>query len=194
MATKPTIMPLTAPRKVGFFSLPRNMSNNTQVSSAETVARFVLTTAVDASALAKYGSPPLNPFQPSHTMPAPIETSGRLCGRKRCPVAGQSRADHPGGDEPAGASGEVDDVTAGVVDRALVRPVAAAPDQHRVDGVDERRPERDEDHPDLDLDAAKHATQEQQRRDRGEHELEVEQRRRRLGQRQRRPDRQRRLR
>jgi hypothetical protein len=48
------------------------------------VARFVFTTAVAASALAKYGSPPLNPFQPSHTIPAPMEISGRLCGRNRC--------------------------------------------------------------------------------------------------------------
>ncbi len=80
MATSPTIMPLTAPRKVGFFSLPRNMSSSTQTSRAETVARLVLTTAVAASALAKYGSPPLNPFHPSQTMPAPIETRGRLWG------------------------------------------------------------------------------------------------------------------
>ena len=76
-------MPLTAPRKVGFFSLLRNMSHSTQISRAETVARLVLMTAVAASALAKYGSPPLNPFQPSQTMPAPIATSGRLCGMNR---------------------------------------------------------------------------------------------------------------
>ena len=48
------------------------------------MARLVLTTAVEASALAKYGSPPLNPFQPSQTMPAPIDINGRLCGRNRC--------------------------------------------------------------------------------------------------------------
>ena len=82
MATKPTIMPLTAPRNVGFFDLLRNMSHSTQVNKAETVARFVFITAVAASALAKYGSPPLKPFQPSQMMPAPIETSGRLCGKK----------------------------------------------------------------------------------------------------------------
>ena len=40
-------------------------------------------TAVAALALAKYGSPPLKPFHPSQMMPAPIETSGRLCGMKR---------------------------------------------------------------------------------------------------------------
>ena len=82
-------MPLTAPRKVGFFSGPRNMSQNTQVSRAAAVARLVLTMAAAASALAKYGSPPLKPFHPSHTMPAPMEIERQAVGHE--PLA-RSRA------------------------------------------------------------------------------------------------------
>jgi hypothetical protein len=44
-----------------------NMSNTSHTSSATAVAMFVLSTAAPASALAKYGSPPLKPFQPSHS-------------------------------------------------------------------------------------------------------------------------------
>src|SRR5215475_7803847 len=68
------------PRKVGFFSLVRSMSRTIHVSMATAAARLVLSTAAAASAPAKYGSPPLNPFQPSHRMPAPTETSSRLLG------------------------------------------------------------------------------------------------------------------
>src|SRR5947209_13658075 len=67
IATSPTIMPLTPPRKVGFFWGPANMSQMTQVSNAAAAHRLVLMTAVDALAPAKYGSPPLKPFQPSHS-------------------------------------------------------------------------------------------------------------------------------
>ena len=56
------------------------MSQSTQVSRATAVAMLVLITAVAASAPEKYGSPPLNPFQPSHRMPAPNATRGRLWG------------------------------------------------------------------------------------------------------------------
>ena len=100
-------------------------------------------------------------------------------------VACQAWADDPGRDKSTGTSCEVDDVATGVVDCALVRPVTAAPQEHGVDGVHERRPQRDEDHPDPDLDATEDATQEQQRGDGREHELEVEQRGRRLRQRKR---------
>ena len=51
-----------------------------QVIMATAVARLVLTTAAAASAPAKYGSPPLKPFQPSHRMPAPTATNIRLFG------------------------------------------------------------------------------------------------------------------
>ena len=73
-------MPLTAPRKLGFFSRLPSMSRISQVIRATAVATFVLITAAAASALAKYGSPPLKPFQPSHSRPAPTATNGRLLG------------------------------------------------------------------------------------------------------------------
>ena len=81
MATSPTTIPFTAPRNVGFFAGPRYISHKTQVSRAAAVAIFVFMTAAAASALAKYGSPPLKPFQPSQTIPAPMATKGRLCGK-----------------------------------------------------------------------------------------------------------------
>ena len=51
-------------------------SNDTQVH------KLVLTIAAAASALAKYGSPPLKPFQPSHRMPAPANAISKLFGGK----------------------------------------------------------------------------------------------------------------
>jgi hypothetical protein len=57
MAASPVIMPLTAPRKVGLWSIPKDMSRMTQANGAVAVARLVLMTAVDASA--KYGPSPL---------------------------------------------------------------------------------------------------------------------------------------
>jgi hypothetical protein len=73
----------------------------------------------------------------------------------------------------------VDDVAAAVVDRALLRPEAAAPDEERVDGVDARRPERHEQQPRLEVDAAEDRAEHEDRRNRGEDELEVDERRRR---------------
>ena len=45
IATSPVIMPLMAPRKVGFFCLLTKRSQITQVSNAAAVARLVLSTA-----------------------------------------------------------------------------------------------------------------------------------------------------
>ena len=50
MATSPQIMPLIAPKNVGFFCLERNMSQNIQVRSPAAVATLVLSTAAAASA------------------------------------------------------------------------------------------------------------------------------------------------
>ena len=57
-----------------------NMSMRIQTIMATAVARLVLMTAAAASEPAKYGSPPLKPFQPSHRMPAPTATNSRLFG------------------------------------------------------------------------------------------------------------------
>src|SRR5262245_33172611 len=80
IATRPVIMPLTAPRNVGLRALLAKMAQITQVSSATAVVRLVLITASDASAPEKYGSPPLKPFQPNHSTPAPTAAMGRLLG------------------------------------------------------------------------------------------------------------------
>ena len=50
MPTRPQIMPFTAPRKVGFFSLDTQASQATQVSRPAAVHRLVLTTAPAALA------------------------------------------------------------------------------------------------------------------------------------------------
>ena len=65
-----------------------------------------------------------------------------------------------------------------VPDRAGVRlrPEAAAPHEEGVDAVRERRPQRHEDQPDLEVDPADHTAEEQQGCDGGEDELEVGQR------------------
>ena len=90
-----------------------------------------------------YGSPPLKPFQPSHSKPAPTATIATLFGasisRSRC----ESRPDHRRCDEARDAGRQVDHVTAGEVDRAVMGEEAAAPHQERVDRVDERDPQRD---------------------------------------------------
>jgi hypothetical protein len=56
------------------------MSHATHTSIAIAVQRLVLITATEASVPAKYGSPPLKPFQPSHRIPAPTATIRRLFG------------------------------------------------------------------------------------------------------------------
>ena len=147
-----------------------------QVIIATAVARFVLITAAAASAPAKYGSPPLKPFQPSQRMPAPTATNTQVVRHRLLAVPLQPRPDHRGGDEAGHAGREVDHVAAAEVQRALAGPEAAAPEQERVHRVGERDPQRHEDQPDLELDPPDHAADEQDRRDRREHELEVDQR------------------
>src|SRR5262249_40903993 len=165
------------PRKVGFFSLVASMSRTIHVSMATAAARLVLSTAAAASAPAKYGSPPLNPFQPSHRMPAPTETSSRLLGtpwdRSRLSRGPLTPADPPPPQPPHPPAPLAHPPPAAEVERAVRGPPAAAPEEERVNRVGERRPERHEDEPDLEADPADHAAEEQQRRDRGEHELEI---------------------
>ena len=92
-------------------------------------------------------------------------------------IALQARPDHGRGDEARDAGGEVDHVTAGVVDRAVLGEEAAAPDQEGVDRVAEQRPESDERDPRLEVDPAEHGAQHEDRRDRREDDLEVGERR-----------------
>ena len=115
-------MPFRPPRKVGFFSPLNAMSMTIQVIMATAVARLVLTIAAAASAPAKYGSPPLKPFQPSHRMPALTATNMQVVRDGALAVALEPGLDHRRGDEARGARGQVDDVAAGEVQGALARP------------------------------------------------------------------------
>ncbi|WVZ98905.1 LOW QUALITY PROTEIN: hypothetical protein U9M48_044275 [Paspalum notatum var. saurae] len=81
-----------------------------------------------------------------------------------------------GGGESGDAGGEVDDVTAGVVDDAPVVEEAAAPEAEGADGVGEEEPERGEGHPGLDVHAAQDGARQEHQRDGGELELEQHQR------------------
>lgn len=78
MATKPVIMPCTAPMTDGF--LKKIMSMATQQRRLIAVQMFVFSTATPASGLAAYGSPPLKPFQPVQRMPAPTSMRVMLLG------------------------------------------------------------------------------------------------------------------
>src|ERR1700760_605319 len=175
MPTKPQIMPLRAPRKVGFFSELRNMSMKIQVSMATAVATLVLTTAAEASAPAKYGSPAVKPFPPQPQDARTGRDEDEVVRYRPFPVAGQPGPDDRGGDKARGAGGQVDDVPTGEVERALAGPVTATPDHEGVDRVGERDPQRYEDAPDLEADPAEHAADEQDGRDPGEHKLEIDQ-------------------
>ncbi|TVU36694.1 hypothetical protein EJB05_18638, partial [Eragrostis curvula] len=82
-----------------------------------------------------------------------------------------------GGGEAGDAGGEVDDVSAGVIDDAPVVEEAAAPEAERADGVGEEQPQRRERHPRLDVHAPEQRPGEQHQRDGRELELEQHQRR-----------------
>src|SRR5579875_2911160 len=99
----------------------------THTMNATAVHRFVLSTAADAEAPAKYGSPPLKPFQPNHSRPAPMATIDVVRGIDLA-VALQPWPDDRRGDEARDARGHVDDVAAREVDRTLLGEEAAAPE------------------------------------------------------------------
>ena len=109
-------MPLIIPMMVGFFR--KKMSMIIQVSSAVAVQRWVLSTAADASALAKYGSPPLKPLQPSQSSPPPATASMMLLGVLFWRSLSMRGPMHRCGDERRDRRGDVDDVATAVVDGA----------------------------------------------------------------------------
>ena len=78
MATKPVIIPWTAPITDGF--LKKMMSMTTHVRRLMAVQMLVLSTATPASGLAAYGSPPLKPFHPVQRIPAPTSMRVTLLG------------------------------------------------------------------------------------------------------------------
>lgn len=78
IATKPVIMPWTAPITEGF---PKKMTSRmSHVNKLVAAATCVFNTAKDASMLAAYGSPPLNPDHPIHRSPAPANIRSMLFG------------------------------------------------------------------------------------------------------------------
>src|SRR6266568_4315643 len=78
MPTRPTTAPVAAPTAV---ILPvRVESSSAHVSTAAAAAVFVLTNASAARPFAASADPALNPNHPNHSRPAPIKTSGTLCG------------------------------------------------------------------------------------------------------------------
>ncbi len=118
----------------------------------------------------------MKPFQPSHSRPAPAGHHQQVVGRIDLSISLQSRSDHPREDEPRYARREVDHVATRVVQCAVSREVAAAPDQERVDRVHECDPQHHVGDPRLQVDPPEHRAKHQDRGDRGEHELEVHER------------------
>src|SRR5205807_2876332 len=76
--------------------------------------------------------------------------------------------------EAGDARGKMDHVAAAEVDRAVMREVAAAPDEERVDRVHARSPQDYERDPRLEVHAAEDGAEHEDRRDPGEDELEVD--------------------
>ena len=70
----------------------------------------------------------------------------------------------------------MDHVAAAEVDRPVVREVAAAPDEERIDRVHARSPQDDERDPCFEVHAAEDGAEHEDRRDPGEDELEVDER------------------
>lgn len=78
MQTSPVIMPWTAPMTEGLVNT--NMSRQSHMSRLVAVQRCVFKMAIEASMLAEYGAPPLNPVQPIQSNPAPARVNKMLLG------------------------------------------------------------------------------------------------------------------
>ncbi len=89
----------------------------------------------------------------------------------------QPGSDHRRSDEARDTRGEVNHVSAGEVESAVLSEEAAAPDQEGVDRVDDARPHDHERNPGPEVDPAQDRSEHQDRGDRREDELEISQRR-----------------
>src|ERR1041385_809 len=76
-----TTNPATAPeQKPSTLGLPRTIhSINGHTNEATAVAMVVVMNALAATPSAATAEPALNPYQPTHNMPVPIEQSTMLC-------------------------------------------------------------------------------------------------------------------
>ncbi len=99
MATKPVIIPCTAPMTDGLLKKMRSIM--TQTRSETAVQIFVLSTATPASGEAAYGSPPLKPFHPVHKIPAPTSMRVTLLGFASTRSAGMRGPIHHAPTNPA---------------------------------------------------------------------------------------------
>src|SRR5689334_465915 len=78
MATNPATAPEAAPRVVACPPLIRSTMSQPHMAAA--AARWVLINAWAARPLAPRAEPALNPNQPNHRMPVPINVHGSECG------------------------------------------------------------------------------------------------------------------
>src|SRR5256885_614478 len=78
IATSPATAPDAAPSVVGLPAT--NHSAVIHVNVAAAAPRCVATNAETASPFAASALPALNPNHPTHSSPAPVMVSGRLCG------------------------------------------------------------------------------------------------------------------
>ena len=154
IATSPQIMPLIAPKNVGFFCLesehvpeqPGEQSRCRRHVGVEHGCRRIRTGIKGVATVEAVPAKPedARPNGDHHQ----VAREGVLS------VLPTAWSDHPRADERRHARGEVDDVAAGVVDRALLGEEAAAPEQCRVDAVDHRDPQRHDEQPRLELETA----------------------------------------
>src|ERR1043166_4660022 len=109
-STKPqagviTTSPATAPEQnPSTLALPRNTySSIAHVNDATAVASVVVMKAFAAIPSAPSALPALNPYQPTHNIPAPTMQSTMLCGARisfRKPSRGPSNAQRTSADQP----------------------------------------------------------------------------------------------
>lgn len=172
-------MPCTAPITDGF---PKKKTSRIVHTSRLVDAQIcVLSTAMDESILAEYGSPPLKPVHPSHSSPAPASTSSMLLGgnlslsdadlgptcmvrdvrNHRCRsgmvnLTRERSLPYPvGSSEACDARREMDDIATRVVYDTPLEEEAATPEREGADRVREGDPERHKGHPRLDVHAPK---------------------------------------
>ena len=131
----------------------------------------MLTNASAAVLSAASSEPALKPNQPNHSRPAPRSTNGGLCGNRDALLEADALAEHERQGEGRGTGVDVDRGSTGEVDRAEAEPLlhavgdpaavgeaavlgeAEVEDPARDREVDDRRPERGEDHPRAELGA-----------------------------------------
>ena len=158
-------MPDAAP---SIDALPRASDSTThQARIAPAVATKVLNIARVAPDVASRFEPALKPNQPTHSIAAPTSVSVIECGAMHLLAEADPRPDDIGRDERRDPGIDVDHGAAGEVDRAHVEDQAGAVPHHVGDReIDERDPQRDEQHDARELDPLGEGADDQRRGDR----------------------------